>query len=315
MKLSPFIIAALLVLAVSAATPAAMAFPVLPHAFCGDVEVNGVSAPDGTPVSAMVSEGTLNPGEQNPVLTVGGSYGKGDALPLLVQGTDIPDGAIVSFYVFGVKTDQTAIFRAGGGPTVVNLSIIWEPVPPEITSVTYNPDANTGHRELFACEPNTIQVNVSNNFSLPAEDLNVRLRIGTTYDQSISVPEILPFEYALVNFTGYTPDAAGNVEVIATLDNGTEIQEYKETAIIYYNGYKGKRWTGGVDLLTSVTHTGRINAVYSTGDAAYAGNGWTDETVRWTAENLTIPAGRQSSQPRSTRDIPGTRWGPNLHHR
>jgi len=170
MKLSPFIIVALLVLAVSAAVPAAMAFPVLPHAFCGDVEVNGVSAPDGTPISATVSEGTLNTGEQNPVLTVGGSYGKGEALPLLVQGTDIPEGAVVSFYVFGVKTDQTAVFRQGGGPTTVNLSVIWEPVPPEITSVTYNPDADPGHRELFACEPNTIQVNVSNNFSLSGRE-------------------------------------------------------------------------------------------------------------------------------------------------
>ena len=289
MRLSPFVIAALLVLAVSAAAPAAMAFPVLPHAFCGDVEVNGVSAPDGTPVSAKVSEGTLIPGEQNPVATTGGSYGKGGALPLLVQGTDIPDGAIVSFYVFGIDTGETAVFRAGGGPTTVNLSIIWEPVPPEITSVTYNPDASAGHRELFACEPNIIQVNVSNNFSLPAENLDVRLSIGT-YDRSISIPEIPPFECALVNFTGYTPDATGDVEVIATLDNGTDIQEYRETATIYYNGYKGKRWTGGDDLLTAVTHTGRINAVYSTGDAAYAGNGWTEKTVGWTAENLTIPA-------------------------
>ena len=193
MRLSPFVIAALLVLAVSAAAPAAMAFPVLPHAFCGDVEVNGVSAPDGTPVSAKVSEGTLIPGEQNPVATVGGSYGKGGAPPLLVQGTDIPDGAIVSFYVFGVDTGETAVFRAGGGPTTVDISIIWEPVPPEITSVAYNPDANAGHRELFACEPNTIQVNVSNNFSLPAENLDVRLSIGT-YDRSISIPEIPAYE-------------------------------------------------------------------------------------------------------------------------
>ena len=314
MRLSPFIIAALLVLAVSAATPAAMAFPVLPHAFCGDVEVNGVSAPDGTPVSATVSEGTLNPGEQNPVLTVGGSYGKGDALPLLVQGTDIPDGAIVSFYVFGVKTDETAVFRAGGGPTAVNLSIIWEPVPPEITTVTYNPDANAGHRELFACEPNTIQVNVSNNFSLPAENLDVRLRIGT-YGQSVPIPEIAPFEYALVNFTGYTPDAAGDVEVIATLGNGTEIQEHKETATVYYNGYKGKRWTGGDDLLTAATHTGRINVVYSTGDAAYAGNGWTEKTVRWTEEDLTVPEGATIRSATLYQGYTWSRMAQNLHRR
>jgi len=128
MRLSPFIIAALLVLAVSAAVPAAMAFPVLPHAFCGDVEVNGVSAPDGTPVSATVSEGTLNTGEQNPVLTVGGSYGKGDTLPLLVQG-EIPDGATITFHVNGVSTGTTAVFETGGGPTVVHLSVVTGATP------------------------------------------------------------------------------------------------------------------------------------------------------------------------------------------
>ena len=141
MRLSPFIIAALLCLAVSAATPVAMAFPVTPHAFCGNVTVNGLPAPDGTPVSATVREGTLNPGEHNPVLTVGGSYGRGGADPLVVGG-DIPNGAIIDFYVFGVKTNQTAVFEEGGGPTTVDLSITWKPVAfasksPEVADELY----------------------------------------------------------------------------------------------------------------------------------------------------------------------------------
>ncbi len=292
MRLPSFVIAALLALAIFAIAPAVAAtdFPVIPHAFCGDVKINGASAPDGTAVSATVNEGALKWGTQNPVLTVGGSYGKDDALPLLVQGTGIPNGAIISFYVSGIRADQTAVFKEGAGPTNVDLSITLEPDPPEITSVVYNPDANAGHHELFACEPNTIQVNVSNIFTFPAENLDVILSIGT-YDRSIPVPKDTPFGYAHVNFTEYTPDATGDVEVVVTLRNSTEIQEYKETATIYYNGYKGKRWTGGDDLLTSVTQAGHINAVYSTGDAAYAGNGWTEKTVRWTAEDLAIPAG------------------------
>ncbi|KKK56150.1 hypothetical protein LCGC14_3067430, partial [marine sediment metagenome] len=49
------------------------AIPTLPHAFYGNVEINGASAPDGSSVSAVVSDGTIV-AVQNPVATVGGSY-------------------------------------------------------------------------------------------------------------------------------------------------------------------------------------------------------------------------------------------------
>ncbi len=130
MQVSRFSIAALLILTVAALVSAVLATPVLlPHAFSGDVVVNGVPAPDGTTVSATVSEGTLAAGPQNPVTTVGGSFGRGDALPLLVQG-EIPDGAIVTFHVNGVPTGTTAVFETGGGPTAVHLSVVTDATPP-----------------------------------------------------------------------------------------------------------------------------------------------------------------------------------------
>jgi len=58
---------------------------------------------------------------QNPVTTVGGSYGI-DSPYLLVQG-DISNGATITFYVNGVSTGQTATFEAGGGPTEKNLTV------------------------------------------------------------------------------------------------------------------------------------------------------------------------------------------------
>jgi len=129
MRLSPLGTAALLILAVAAFVSVASAIPVLPHAFCGDVVLNGAPAPDGTEISATISEGTLVPGTQNPVTTVGGSFGKGSTSPLLVQG-EIADGAIITFHVNGVSTGMTSVFEAGGGPTTIQISVGSGATPP-----------------------------------------------------------------------------------------------------------------------------------------------------------------------------------------
>jgi len=109
-------------------TPAyANGIPGLPHAFYGSVTINGSPAPDGTEVSATVNIGDII-STQNPVTTVGGSYGI-DNPYLLVQGYDIPDDATITFYVTnenGTATGGTATFVAGGGPTPKNLSVTIE---------------------------------------------------------------------------------------------------------------------------------------------------------------------------------------------
>jgi len=117
-KIAIFI--ALMALLLLCAAPA-YAVPVLPHAFYGSVTVNGAPASDGTQVSATVDSGSVITNAQNPVTTVGGSYGI-DSPYLLVQG-DIPNGATITFYVNGVSTGQTATFEAGGGPTEKNLTV------------------------------------------------------------------------------------------------------------------------------------------------------------------------------------------------
>jgi len=121
-------------LAVLFATPAlANGIPKLPHAFYGSVTVNGAPAAAGTQISATVDIGEIIP-TQNPVNTVGGSYGTGGNPYLLVQGYDIPDGATIAFHVTnanGTATGGTATFLAGGGPTQKNLSVtIAVPEPP-----------------------------------------------------------------------------------------------------------------------------------------------------------------------------------------
>jgi len=111
------------------AAPVYAGIPALPHAFYGSVTINGSPATVGTQVSATVDNGTIMP-TQNPVTTVGGSYGI-DSPKLLVQG-DITPGAIITFHVTnanGTAIGGTANFEAGGGPTPANLSVTI-PVPP-----------------------------------------------------------------------------------------------------------------------------------------------------------------------------------------
>lgn len=127
-KLAIFIVLAfLLVLCV---TPV-YAQPKLPHAFYGSVTIDGAPASDGTEVSATVNIGDIV-STQNPVTTVGGSYGIGNPY-LLVQGYGIPEGATITFYVDDVEAEgQTALFEAGGGPAKRDLSVTIPapPVPP-----------------------------------------------------------------------------------------------------------------------------------------------------------------------------------------
>ncbi len=128
-KTSVFIVVVLLLLLGAAAPALADEIPAFPHAFYGNVTINTAPASYGTQVSATVDTGTVITNEQNPVTTVGGSYGM-NSLPLLVQG-DILNGATITFHVNGVKAEgQTATFKAGGGPTLRDLSVTIAPPPP-----------------------------------------------------------------------------------------------------------------------------------------------------------------------------------------
>jgi len=123
-KATIFIVLAFL-LAFCAAPAYANGIPGLPHAFYGSVTINDDPAPDGTQISATVNIGDII-ATQNPVTTVGGSYGI-DSLYLLVQGYDIPDEATITFYVTDENGtaigDETATFEAGGGPTRHDLLV------------------------------------------------------------------------------------------------------------------------------------------------------------------------------------------------
>jgi hypothetical protein len=112
-KIFTFIPLALL-LALFVAPVYAGSIPSLPHAFYGAVELNGSMAPVGTQVEVR-GEGVQTGVNNNPFVTSAeGVYGGPDALApkLIVQGS-VTEGAILTFYVNGVRAEQTTAWHSG----------------------------------------------------------------------------------------------------------------------------------------------------------------------------------------------------------
>ncbi|MBA7470174.1 hypothetical protein ES707_05452 [subsurface metagenome] len=111
-KATIFIVVALLLTLCSA--PVYASTPLLPHAFYGNVTINGSPARTGTTVEAR-GEGVLTGIAGNPItVTETGKYGGPGGLdPKLVVQGDIADEATITFYVNGKSTGETYPFDSG----------------------------------------------------------------------------------------------------------------------------------------------------------------------------------------------------------
>jgi hypothetical protein len=130
MKKKAFALIVLAVLLSLFVTPVYADVPSLPHAFYGTVTINGDPAPVGTKVEAR-GEGVQTDIGNNPIVTtVEGEYGSPGPLEpkLIVQG-NIAEGAVLSFYVDGVQTDQTAEWHSGEVTELSVAATISGPVP------------------------------------------------------------------------------------------------------------------------------------------------------------------------------------------
>jgi len=124
MKTRVFAFVIVAILLMFCAVPAyGQGLPPLPHAFYGTVEINDGAAPTGTQIEAR-GEGVRTGIEGNSIKTTAVSvYGSSDPMgsKLVVQG-DILDGAVITFYVNGVSTGQTAEWHSGE-VTELNLTV------------------------------------------------------------------------------------------------------------------------------------------------------------------------------------------------
>ena len=88
--------------------------PTLPHAFYGEVTIDGVPATAGTQVIGVCA-GVIIPACNNPLITTAeGVYGgRGGFSPKLIVQGRIASGVPITFYVNGAAAQETFAFEAG----------------------------------------------------------------------------------------------------------------------------------------------------------------------------------------------------------
>ena len=103
--------------------------PPLPHAFYGDLLINGSPAQAGTKVEVK-GTGVITGTDSNPIWTAEiGKYGTPGptGAKLIAQGYTIEDGTLLAFYVDDVFTGQTFPFQSGD---ITELDLIIPSAPP-----------------------------------------------------------------------------------------------------------------------------------------------------------------------------------------
>jgi hypothetical protein len=224
--------------------------------------------------------------------------GGSDYLLTLESDVNIVVGNTIQYYArCGTETNTST--RTYTGLTITHDIYLNASVPVEqpdllITNVWDNPGKG-GY--LFANESNDITVNINNSGSANAGSFDVKLEIDNIYINTTNVASLLAGQNTNVTLTGYWPTTPGAKTVNITVDSGNTVTESDESnnllsteRTVYNNGYKGKRWTGGEDIVTVETFDIEGNVIYSVGDSAYTSSGWSSISASWSPTDLPIPS-------------------------
>ena len=173
------------------ASPAIAQLP-LPHAFYGDIEINGEPAPVGTIVEVR-GEG-INVGlGGNPIITTEvGKYGtEGVGTKLIAQG-DIEGNPVLYFYVNGQSTGQTFTWQSGEVTSFALSLTISSTTPPPAPPTGPPPAPPTGQPPAPPTGQPTGQASILQSV-LFGKDINVSIDdmglILETIEVSADLPE------------------------------------------------------------------------------------------------------------------------------
>lgn len=169
-----------------------------------------------------------------------------------------------------------------------------------VTAITPNTNAVAGSYggELFANEPNIIVITIANQGTEEAGASTLSVDIGgTLYTAPVgNLAAGATTKISIDDATLRAKDAS--VIITATADSTGIINEGSEinnaltvTKTVFYNGYKGKRFTNGSDITTVNTFELRGNLIYSVKADNQGSGSWTSKTIAWTSGDLPVPSG------------------------
>ncbi|HII76614.1 MAG TPA: DUF3344 domain-containing protein, partial [Methanolinea sp.] len=186
---------------------------------------------------------------------------------------------------------------SGDNMVAMNAIIVLEYASqqPDLQVTEITPNAN----EVFAFEANEISAVIRNNGPGDAGAFDVEVTVNNISVGTVEVPGLAAGNTTAVTVTDPAFRAAGDlVNITAMTDPGNSVTEADEennnltiSKNVVYNGYKGKRWTGGEDIITTRSFVGGYDVLYSCGDSVYAGANWQEQVVQWTSADLPVPAG------------------------
>ena len=282
----------------------------------GTTNVNATAESVSGSVRVAVSGGSG--GDKTPVANFTADVTSGNA-PLTVnftdQSTNSPlswtwdfenDGTVDSteqnpsytYATAGTYTVNLTVTNAGGSDSEVKtdyIKVTKLPVPePDLVVSSITPNAG----EIFANEANSISAKVENSGSSAAGPFTVSFTVNGV-GMNVTVDSLSAGANTTVSITDPTIRAYGDsVEVTVTADSENSVSESNEVnnvlsliKTVVYNGYKGKRYTGGNDINTQATFEGKYGLVYSSGNTAYAAANWAAKTYTWSSTDLPIPEG------------------------
>ena len=250
----------------------------IPHAFYGNIIINGEPAPIGTVVEARCQGVTVGV-SGNPIMTSEvGKYGSESELgvKLIVQGEEIEGNPVISFYINGHLADQTYNWQTGE-ITRLDLSVTISTTP-ENGEETSPAETSTLQYSLFGEERNVsigntgeILESIEISSTLPSGKVTVNINAGTkaldndgnpltnlTADANLTPPPA-PEDYTVYMACSFGPDGATfDPPIVLTFDytpaDIPENTDEENLVIAFYDSSVGE-WVILDSEVDTVNHT------------------------------------------------------------
>jgi parallel beta-helix repeat protein len=227
----------------------------------------------------------------------GGSVGEGGGSQVAVDTRDIKDYLRSDGNVVGIQG-----YPDSGNPCMAASQqfLVVEYADAALPDLTVSTLASN-NGEVFSNSDNTYTAKITNIGTVDAGAFAVGFNVSGATGTVAVADGLAAGANTTVTWTDETVREAGETATvivvadadgaIAEADEENNLRTVEKTVV--NNGYRGKRWTGGDDLNTTMTYDVRGDLLWSAGDSAYLSSttypDWTEYRANWTATDLPVP--------------------------